>query len=135
MTSYNDEDQVQRCQFVKNIPYMRNLDAFNISKIVFLLREQVYDYGETILGSFQSSDCMMIVWQGLVQVRVVRLDVETGEREDLWLDTLEKGACLSVYNAFNPSWTSLLTFKASEKNTIMLKLKASDLEDLSKNNY
>ena len=78
---------------------------------------------------------MMIVWQGLVQVRVVRLDVETGERDDLWLDTLEKGACLSVYNAWNPSWTSLLSFKASEKNTIMLKLKASDLDKLSKNNF
>jgi len=46
------------------------------------------------------------------------------------LDTLEKGACLSVYNAFNPDWTSLLTFKAAEKNTMLLKLKASDLEDL-----
>lgn len=39
-----------------------------------------------------------------------------------------------MYNSFNPDWTSLLTFKAAEKNTIMLKLKASDLEDLAISN-
>ena len=100
-----------------------------------MLREQVYDYGETILASFHSSDSIMIIWQGLVQVRVNRIDHETGETEDLWFDTLEKGACLSVYNAFNPDWTSLINFKASEKNTILLKLKASDLEDLGVKNY
>ena len=40
-----------------------------------------------------------------------------------------------MYNAFNPEWTSLLTFKAAEKNTILLKLKASELEELGVNNY
>ena len=78
---------------------------------------------------------MMILWEGLVSVRAVRYDPEEEKgREDLWLDTLEKGACLSVYNAFNPDWTSLLTFKAAQKNTILFKLKASDLESLAVNN-
>jgi hypothetical protein len=66
---------------------------------------------------------------------VVRTDADTGIREDIWLDTLEKGACLSVYNSFNKDWTSLLTYKAAARDTVLLKLKASDLEDLGKISY
>lgn len=65
------------------------------------------------------------------EVRVRRTDFQTGDYEDIWLDTLEKGACMGVYSVFNSEWTSPLTYKAAEKNTILLKIKVSELEELS----
>ena len=61
----------------------------------------------------------MILWHGLIQVRVKRCDPDTGHCDDLWFDTLEKGACFSVYTAFNKDWYSLVSLKASAKNTVV----------------
>jgi hypothetical protein len=94
----------------------------------------MFDYGDKILGSGQSSDSIMILWQGFISVRVVRFNTETEQMDDYWLDTLEKGACFSVYNAFAPDWHSLVTYKASAKNTIILKMNVAELQALGVNN-
>lgn len=49
MIGYNDEDMMQRKQFVHNIPYLRGLDAITIQNIVYLMRQQVFDFGQPIL--------------------------------------------------------------------------------------
>ena len=42
MLTYNDEDMLQKKQFVNNIPYLRDLDEKTIHRILYLMKEQVY---------------------------------------------------------------------------------------------
>lgn len=49
MYSYNDENMMQRMQFVANIPYLRGLERDTIMQIVYLIDEHVFEQGEKIL--------------------------------------------------------------------------------------
>ena len=73
----------------------------------------------------------MILWDGLIQVRVERVNPSTGEVQSYWLDTLEKGACISVFNCFSNK-KSLVNFYAASPNCRIDFIEASDLENLGK---
>ena len=45
-----------------------------------------------------NNDRIIIIWSGEVQARVERFNNKTGKLDSLWLDNLEKGACLSVFS-------------------------------------
>lgn len=50
MQFYADENMTQKCQFVQNIPYLRNLPRETIIQIVFLMREYTFDIKDYILS-------------------------------------------------------------------------------------
>lgn len=69
----------------------------------------------------------MIVWEGNVQVRVERRNPDTNQVTSYWLDTLEKGACISVFKCFDNS-KSLVNYYASSKKVIIEFISAEELE-------
>lgn len=73
----------------------------------------------------------MIIWDGAVQARVERCDPFTGEVESYWFDTLEKGACISVFNCFSNT-NSLINFYASSKKVVIEFISVDDLLNLTK---
>ena len=74
---------------------------------------------------------IMIVWEGLIQARIERLDPDTNELQSYWLDTIEKGACFSVFNCFSNT-KSMVNFYAASPNCIINTINAKDLENLGK---
>ena len=60
--------------------------------------------------SFEAGDCIfkqgdhqpriMIIKKGQIQVRISRMDPETGKQEDFWMANLKEGSCINVYNSF-----------------------------------
>jgi len=74
MKIYNDEDMVQRREFVHNIPYFRGLEVYTINRIVYLIKSQTFDKGDLIFGTADINKNILIVWEGTVQVRVERRD-------------------------------------------------------------
>lgn len=110
---------------------MRGLEALTIQKIVYLMNQQDYEFGDSILLGHMENKNILIVWEGTVQVRVERRDPNTGYLSSSWLDTLEKGACISVFNCFYNT-KSLVNFYASSKKCIILMIKVDDLEQLAK---
>lgn len=73
----------------------------------------------------------MIVWEGSIQARVERRNPVTREIESYWLDTLEKGACISVFRCFDNS-RSLVNYYASSKKVAVDFISANDLEDMAR---
>ena len=131
---YEDEDMTQRVQFCENIPYFRKLDPKSTRKIVKLIKFKTYELGDLILGQQQSCDFINILWEGSIQVRVSRVDPETGRTIDLWMDTIDKGACFSVYTAFCEERTSLVDFYANSSKCVVYQIDSKDLIDLAKDN-
>ena len=80
---------------------------------------------------YNSNDRIMIIWSGVVQVRVERADPKTSKTESFWFDTLERGACLSVFTCFVSNQKSLVNLYAATPCVILF-IKASDLEALGK---
>ena len=91
------------------------------------MNQKVYDMGDLILKQGENNEKIMILWEGTIQVRVSRSDPETDEYQDLWLDNLEKGACLAVYTSFIHRQTSLVNFIASSKNVVVYQIDVNDL--------
>lgn len=112
----------QRMQFVENIPYFRRMDPKNTQKIVRLMTTKVYELGDKILGQQQSCDFINIIWEGTIQVRASRLDPYSGRTTDLWLDTIDKGACFSVYTAFDEDHTSLVDFYVDSHECVIYQI-------------
>ena len=94
------------------------------------MKQQVYEFGDTILLQQMENKHIMIVWEGIVQVRVERRDPVTDEISSYWLDTLEKGACISVFRCFGNT-KSLVNFYAGSKKVIIDFIRAEDLEQLA----
>lgn len=90
------------------------MEADTIHKIVYLIKHQVYDFGDAILLGHMENSHIMIVWEGSIQVRVERRNPVNREIESYWLDTLEKGSCISVFRCFDNS-RSLVNYYASSK--------------------
>lgn len=128
---YQDEDIMQRCQFVRNVPYFRRLEPSTIKQIVFLMKQTSFEIGEPILTANKENRRIMFVWEGTVQVRVERRDPYTGEEKSFWLDTLERGACISVFNCFENT-KSLVSFYASSPICIIDFIEVNDLLNLGK---
>lgn len=108
------------------------MDEATLWNIVCLMQAQTYERGDNILKRYMANDRIMIIWEGEVQVRVERVDPDTGKPQSYWFDTLEKGACLSVYTCFGNS-KSLVNLYAASVCTIQF-IKTKDLEDLGKRN-
>lgn len=49
MLNYQDEDMTLRCQFVHNIPFLRGLDSEVIMEIVYLMKQDTFDMGDSVL--------------------------------------------------------------------------------------
>jgi len=91
------------------------------------MREQTYELGDKIVSSDSQNPNLFIIWQGEVQARVIVYNEIYGNYEDMWLDTLEVGACFNVYNCFFKDNLPLLDFFANSKIVKLYCLKASDL--------
>jgi signal-transduction protein with cAMP-binding, CBS, and nucleotidyltransferase domain len=108
--NYQDEEMFMRRQFVQNIPYFRGLNDKSLSKIVLLIEPKTYEVGDLLPGATEDCEVISILWNGYLQVRAHRHDLATDTYENLWFDTIEKGTCFNVYNAWNKQWSSLLNF-------------------------
>lgn len=91
----------------------------------------MYEQGDTILQGTMENNKILIVWDGLVQVRVERKNPHTGHELSYWLDTLEKGACISVFNCFENT-KSIVNFYAASRKVIIDTISVHDLEKLAK---
>lgn len=133
MFSYNDEDMTRRRQFVENIPYLRGLDPESITEIAYLMRQLIFEEGDLVLGKGQINQNILILWEGTIQVRVTKKDVETEEVSDYWLDNLEKGTCFSVYNCFDRRRSQIVDFYASSQTCVIQSININELENLAQN--
>ena len=66
MIDYQDEDMTQRKQFVANIPFLRGLNRETITRVVFLMKQKVYDLGDLVLKQGQNNEKIMILWEGTI---------------------------------------------------------------------
>jgi len=128
---YDDEDMTKRRQFVSNIPFLRGLDRDTINQVVFLLKEQTYEKGDRILKQNMGNSNIFIIWEGEVQARVSCYNKEADNYDDLWLDTLEIGACFNIYNCFFKDNLPLLDMYADTKVAKLFCLNANELIELS----
>ena len=131
LSKYNDEDMLQKNVFVHNVPYFRGLEQQTIQRIVYLIKQQAYEKGSPILMGHMASTSIMIVWEGQVQARIERQDPSTGKVTSYWLDTLEQGACFSVFNCFGNS-NSILNFYAASPTCIIDVIHVKELEELAR---
>jgi hypothetical protein len=76
-----------------------------------------------------ANDQIMIIWEGQVQVRVELVNQKTKKLKSYWFDTLDKGACISVFSCFS-DFKSLINLYASSPHCIIQFIKAKDLEKL-----
>ena len=72
--TYNDNEMLQRKLFVSNIPYLRGLSNYIIIQVIQLIKEDVFEQGQTVLSSNSANDNILILYQGTLQARIERTD-------------------------------------------------------------
>ena len=86
--------------------------------------------GDKIVSTYLQNPHLFILWQGEVQARVIAYHRLQEKYDDMWLDTLEVGACFNVYNCFFKDKLPILDFFANSVVTKLYCLKADDLMKL-----
>ena len=130
MEKYNDEDMMDKKCIVGNIPYLRGMTDSTLQRVVYLMKQQVYEKGEEILNCNMTNDHIVIIWDGKVQVRIEQIDEDGIKLESFWFANLEKGACISIFKCFN-NQKSILSYYVSTSNCIVYTISASDLDQLA----
>lgn len=120
IAKYDDENMNMRRQFVRNIPYLENVDFQLVDKLVMLMEQHIYHKGEVILQQDFYSDKIMIILQGSIYMKVRRICPDTGHRSEVNFGKLRQGSCFNVFNSFSRRRQgSLLSYVAAQKNCII----------------
>ena len=87
---------------------------------------------QVILKKQALNDNIMILWEGAVVVEVCRTDPSTLDRQRVWFENINRGACFNVFCAFSQNMAPLVDYVVLSKECTILAIKVSDLYQLSK---
>jgi len=112
MKSYTDRDSLQRQQYVKNVPYFRNLNDDTIQEISYLMNTKIYFPNSLIVQRGDVLTDIYIIKEGVVEVQVPY-------KSDYYhFDYLPPGSCFSVFSPFGLDVQQVLNFRAKTKCVI-----------------
>jgi hypothetical protein len=111
LKKYDDEDMRKRLSYIRNIPFLRKLSAETVRAISYeVLHDFTFEAGDCILKQGENQSRILIIKKGQVQVRISRMDPETGERQEYWMANLKEGSCINAYNCFQKDKESFFSF-------------------------
>ena len=96
------------------------------------MERREFQYGESILSPVESNKNIIIVWSGLLQVRVQLTNNLTDQTEDYWLGNIGPGSCIDAYNCFNTHKKSIVSYFANSNICQIVYIKLRDLFNLGK---
>lgn len=91
------------------------------------MREETYCMKQIILKKQALNDNIMILWEGAVVIEVGRTDPSTLDRQHVWFENINRGACFNVFCAFSPKVAPLVDYVALSKECTILTIKVSAL--------